>query len=161
MKKTFLLALAILCILPASAQTPERRRSMVDSVFSLDSAALYDYYYRPLQENNIKLINIDVPLKYLPVTVSRIEAKTLERNHILSLEDAVKYLPGVVQTSDQLGAFKRYSIRGTTDAVIATVPEIPFKTLCTIRERVIDTVPGVNRVLWDISEKPVATIEWE
>ncbi|MBQ6197424.1 MAG: glutamine-hydrolyzing GMP synthase [Lachnospiraceae bacterium] len=49
----------------------------------------------------------------------------------------------------------------TTDAVIATVPEIPFKTLCTIRERVIDTVPGVNRVLWDISEKPVATIEWE
>ena len=49
----------------------------------------------------------------------------------------------------------------TTDAVIATVPEIPFKTLCTIRERVIDTIPGVNRVLWDISEKPVATIEWE
>ena len=49
----------------------------------------------------------------------------------------------------------------TTDAVIATVPEIPFKTLCTIRERVIDMVPGVNRVLWDISEKPVSTIEWE
>ena len=49
----------------------------------------------------------------------------------------------------------------TVDAVTATVPEIPFATLCTIRDRIIATVPGVNRVAWDISEKPVATIEWE
>ncbi len=49
----------------------------------------------------------------------------------------------------------------TVDAVTATVPEIPFSTLCTIRDRIIATVPGVNRVAWDISEKPVATIEWE
>ncbi|MBO4484952.1 MAG: glutamine-hydrolyzing GMP synthase [Lachnospiraceae bacterium] len=49
----------------------------------------------------------------------------------------------------------------TKDAVYATVPEIPFGMLCTIRDRIIATVPGVNRVLWDISEKPVSTIEWE
>ncbi len=49
----------------------------------------------------------------------------------------------------------------TVDAVTATVPEIPFKTLCTIRDRIIASVPGVNRVAWDISEKPVSTIEWE
>ncbi|MBR6918319.1 MAG: glutamine-hydrolyzing GMP synthase [Clostridia bacterium] len=49
----------------------------------------------------------------------------------------------------------------TVDAVTATVPEIPFKTLCAIRDRIIATVPGVNRVAWDISEKPVSTIEWE
>ena len=49
----------------------------------------------------------------------------------------------------------------TTDAVAATVPEIPFSVLCTMRDRIISTVPGVNRVLWDISEKPVATIEFE
>ena len=49
----------------------------------------------------------------------------------------------------------------TVDAVTATVPEIPFSVLCTIRNRIIETVPGVNRVLWDISEKPVSTIEWE
>lgn len=49
----------------------------------------------------------------------------------------------------------------TVDAVTATVPEIPFATLCTIRDRIIATVPGVNRVLWDISEKPTSTIEWE
>ena len=49
----------------------------------------------------------------------------------------------------------------TVDAVTATVPEIPFATLCAIRDRIIATVPGVNRVAWDISEKPVSTIEWE
>jgi GMP synthase (glutamine-hydrolysing) len=49
----------------------------------------------------------------------------------------------------------------TVDAVTATVPEIPYAVLCRIRDRIIATVPGVNRVLWDISEKPLATIEWE
>lgn len=49
----------------------------------------------------------------------------------------------------------------TVDAVTATVPEIPFSVLCSIRDKIIATVPGINRVLWDISEKPVSTIEWE
>ena len=49
----------------------------------------------------------------------------------------------------------------TVDAVTATIPEIPFPVLCRMRDRIIQTVPGVNRVLWDISEKPVATIEFE
>ena len=49
----------------------------------------------------------------------------------------------------------------TVDAVTATVPEIPFPVLCTMRDRILASVPGVNRVLWDLSEKPVATIEWE
>ena len=48
----------------------------------------------------------------------------------------------------------------TTDAVLVTVPEIPFKALCAMRDRIVK-IPGINRVLWDISEKPVATIEWE
>ena len=49
----------------------------------------------------------------------------------------------------------------TVDAVTASVPEIPFSVICKIRDKIIETVPGVNRVLWDVSEKPVATIEWE
>ena len=48
----------------------------------------------------------------------------------------------------------------TTDAVLVTVPEIPFETLCAMRDKIVK-IPGINRVLWDISEKPVATIEWE
>lgn len=49
----------------------------------------------------------------------------------------------------------------TVDAVTAGSVEIPFSVLITIRNRIIAEVPGVNRVLWDISDKPVSTIEWE
>ena len=49
----------------------------------------------------------------------------------------------------------------TKDAVTATVEEIPDNVLFKIRDRIISEVKGVNRVLYDISNKPVATIEWE
>lgn len=49
----------------------------------------------------------------------------------------------------------------TVDAVTAKSVEIPFDMLCRIRDRIIASVPGVNRVLWDLSDKPVSTIEWE
>ena len=49
----------------------------------------------------------------------------------------------------------------TVDAVTAESVEIPWETLCRMRDRIIDEVPGINRVLWDISDKPVATIEFE
>ena len=47
------------------------------------------------------------------------------------------------------------------DAVTAKSVEIPFRVLSTIRDRIIAEVPGINRVLWDISDKPTSTIEWE
>ena len=49
----------------------------------------------------------------------------------------------------------------TRDAVTAKSYEIPYKTLYKIRDRIVKEVPGINRVLWDMSDKPVATIEWE
>ena len=49
----------------------------------------------------------------------------------------------------------------TKDAVTAKSYEIPYKTLYKIRGRIIKEVPGINRVLWDYSDKPVSTIEWE
>ena len=49
----------------------------------------------------------------------------------------------------------------TVDAVEAQAVEISWDMLKTMRDRIISTVDGVNRVLWDISDKPVATIEWE
>ena len=49
----------------------------------------------------------------------------------------------------------------TVDAVTAKSVEIPWDVLCVIRDRIIAEVPGINRVLWDFSDKPVATIEWE
>ena len=49
----------------------------------------------------------------------------------------------------------------TKDAVTAKSYEIPYKTLYKIRDRIVDEVPGINRVLWDYTDKPVSTIEWE
>ena len=49
----------------------------------------------------------------------------------------------------------------TVDAVTATVPELPISLLFKIRDRIINEVDGVNRVLYDITSKPPATVEWE
>ena len=49
----------------------------------------------------------------------------------------------------------------TVDAMTATVPELPWSVLETITQRILAEVPGVCRVLYDLSPKPVATIEWE
>lgn len=49
----------------------------------------------------------------------------------------------------------------SVDATSAEVEEIPYPVLFKIRDRILAEVKGVNRVLVDISPKPVATIEWE
>lgn len=49
----------------------------------------------------------------------------------------------------------------SVDATSAEVEEIPYGLLFKIRDRILAEVKGVNRVLVDISPKPVATIEWE
>ena len=49
----------------------------------------------------------------------------------------------------------------SVDATSATVEQIPYELLGKIVDRILDEVKGVNRVLYDLSPKPVATIEWE
>ena len=49
----------------------------------------------------------------------------------------------------------------TGDAMTATVPERPWALLKRVTDRVLSEVPGVCRVLYDLSPKPVGTIEWE
>ena len=49
----------------------------------------------------------------------------------------------------------------TRDAMTATIEEIPYALLHHITQRVITEVPGVNRVLYDLTPKPTGTIEWE
>ena len=49
----------------------------------------------------------------------------------------------------------------TTDAMTATIEEIPYEVLHKITNRITAEVEGINRVLLDLTPKPVGTIEWE
>ena len=49
----------------------------------------------------------------------------------------------------------------TTDAMSATIEEIPYAVLHKITARITAEVEGINRVLMDLTPKPVGTIEWE
>ena len=49
----------------------------------------------------------------------------------------------------------------TTDAMTATIEEIPYEVLHKITSRITAEVEGINRVLYDLTFKPVGTIEWE
>ena len=49
----------------------------------------------------------------------------------------------------------------TVDAVTADVAELSFKMMQYIVDRITHELPGVNRVLWDLTPKPTGTIEWE
>ena len=49
----------------------------------------------------------------------------------------------------------------TTDAMSATIEEIPYALLHHLTERITHEVEGINRVLLDLTPKPIGTIEWE
>ena len=49
----------------------------------------------------------------------------------------------------------------TTDAMSATIEEIPYELLHKITARITSEVEGINRVLYDLTPKPIGTIEWE
>ena len=51
--------------------------------------------------------------------------------------------------------------RTSTDGMTADWVHLPYEFLANVSNDIINKVKGVNRVVYDISSKPPATIEWE
>jgi GMP synthase (glutamine-hydrolysing) len=49
----------------------------------------------------------------------------------------------------------------TSDFMTAHWAELPYELLGKVSNRIINEVRGINRVVYDVSGKPPATIEWE
>jgi GMP synthase (glutamine-hydrolysing) len=61
------------------------------------------------------------------------------------------------RTYDRVAALRAVD---TTDFMTADWTRLPYDLLGKVSNRIINEVPGINRVVFDVSSKPPATIEW-
>lgn len=72
-----------------------------------------------------------------------------------------------VQSVGVMGDERTYdycvAVRAVTskDAMTVEFAELPYELMRTLSSRIINEVPGVNRLVYDITSKPPGTIEWE
>ncbi len=97
---------------------------------------------------------------------ARLFEQTGERNSAHSCWQYFAVLPDI-RSVGVMGDERTYArpviVRAveSTDAMTADWAKLPYEVLQAISSRIVAEVPGVNRVAYDITSKPPATIEWE
>jgi GMP synthase (glutamine-hydrolysing) len=103
-------------------------------------------------------------------TLRAADAILLEELHAANWYDRTAQAFAVllpVQSVGVMGDYRTYAdvvaIRAVTtdDFMTADWARLPDDLLARLSNRIVNEVPGVNRVVYDISSKPPATIEWE
>ena len=96
----------------------------------------------------------------------RVYEETGERNSERSVWQYFAVLPDV-KSVGVMGDERTYAypiiLRAveSSDAMTADWAKLPYDVLARVSGRIVAEVPGVNRVAYDITSKPPATIEWE
>lgn len=145
MKIHLTLSLFFLVILSVNSQN----KNITDSIHQIKEIEIIARQIKP-----ISMLDLNVPLNYLPITVSTVSSKTLDLRGITDLQDAVKFLPGA-QMNTSYGSFQTLTIRGFSNAPImvdgvrderTTINSFPFADLSDIES--IELLKGPASVLY-------------
>lgn len=101
-KKPFLCLIAALPVLTYA----QSNRSMTDSIHSISEVTI-----TANKKHEVNITRIDVPLAYLPISVSTVSTHTWDMRGITQIQDAIKFLPGAHMRT-VYGAYQRLEVRG-------------------------------------------------
>lgn len=112
MKKTWIILPLVSLTWGIHAQEKKTVSPAADTTYNLQEVVV-----QSAKKARPQIIKLDVPMKYLPLSVNGIESKSLEIRGIRNIQDAVRFMPGIrIQTS--YGAFQQISVRGFDHAVL-------------------------------------------
>ena len=112
MKKTWIILPLVSLTCGIHAQEKKTVSPAADTTYNLQEVVI-----QSAKKARPQITKLDVPMKYLPLSVNGIESKSLEIRGIRNIQDAVRFMPGIrIQTS--YGAFQQISVRGFDHAVL-------------------------------------------
>lgn len=117
MKRLVVIALLLfVCFGSLLAEEKEKRKkkSITDSLFRLEEVSVIQ------KRKKIDLLGLNVPLRLVPMTVTRLSSAVLDRKGITEWDEAVQFLPGVRMTN-QGGAFKRFYVGASSSPAVFMV----------------------------------------
>lgn len=144
-----ILPLAALTLVPAQAQHKTEYTNFADTTFSIQEVVV-----QTAQQKQTEVLKLNVPMKFLPVSVNKVSASSLEIRGIRDIQEAVRFMPGV-RMNTSYGAFQTLYVRGFSNAPIMVdgvrdertmINSFPFPDLSSIES--MELLKGPASVLY-------------